>query len=393
MELTEQFIGREDFEEDQVSHSWEMPLQRSWEGIRVDESTGELVSDLKATMRGRRQKRSLGKQEKLVQKGLLRYLYIVMDLSQCMDLKDFKPSRKVFLGTVLGQFIKEFFEQNPLCSLGILLARDRVVEVVTELSGNPLHQIECLEAAIDKPNSARGEFSLQNALEKASKYLRQVPEHASREVLIACGSLTSCDPSDIFETIRKVQIDRIRCSVVSLTAEVYLHKMLAKLTKGMHSVPIGEHTVLDALREHISPLPSELQLQETVSSRKWVLMGFPLLKLHTFPVLCACHEKFMYQLYQCPNCSSGFCEVPTKCRVCGLTLVSSAHLARSYHHLFPLKEFTEIEGEVLKRCFGCHSEIDGASDILLNCSQCENDFCLDCDEFIHQVLYNCPGIE
>ena len=35
-------------------------------------------------------------------------------------------------------------------------------------------------------------------------------------------------------------------------------------------------------------------------------------------------------------------ELPGGCHVCGLTLVSSPHLARSYHHLFPVRPFREV---------------------------------------------------
>ena len=36
------------------------------------------------------------------------------------------------------------------------------------------------------------------------------------------------------------------------------------------------------------------------------------------------------------------CGLPSDCRVCGTTLVSSPHLARSYHHLFPVPPFKEV---------------------------------------------------
>ena len=35
--------------------------------------------------------------------------------------------------------------------------------------------------------------------------------------------------------------------------------------------------------------------------------------------------------------------------MCGLTLVSSPHLARSYHHLFPVPPFEEVSAEELAR--------------------------------------------
>lgn len=34
-----------------------------------------------------------------------------------------------------------------------------------------------------------------------------------------------------------------------------------------------------------------------------------------------------------------------QCHVCGLSLVASPHLARSYHHLFPVKPFSEVPAE------------------------------------------------
>lgn len=34
--------------------------------------------------------------------------------------------------------------------------------------------------------------------------------------------------------------------------------------------------------------------------------------------------------------------MPASCHTCGLTLVASPHLARSYHHLFPVAPFKEV---------------------------------------------------
>ena len=41
------------------------------------------------------------------------------------------------------------------------------------------------------------------------------------------------------------------------------------------------------------------------------------------------------------QCNAKYCELPVECKSCGLTLVSAPHLARSYHHLFPLPPFIE----------------------------------------------------
>ncbi len=45
--------------------------------------------------------------------------------------------------------------------------------------------------------------------------------------------------------------------------------------------------------------------------------------------------------YTCPRCRSRVAELPCECHTCGLTLISSPHLARSYHHLFPVPPFDE----------------------------------------------------
>lgn len=58
--------------------------------------------------------------------------------------------------------------------------------------------------------------------------------------------------------------------------------------------------------------------------------------------------------YYCPQCRSKYCELPVECIVCGLTLVLAPHLARSYHHLFPIANFLEVpHKKQAELCFGC----------------------------------------
>lgn len=49
--------------------------------------------------------------------------------------------------------------------------------------------------------SLTGEPSIQNGLDIALQTLKMIPAHASREILLILGSLTTCDPGDITETI------------------------------------------------------------------------------------------------------------------------------------------------------------------------------------------------
>ena len=96
----------------------------------------------------------------------------------------------------LANFVKNFFDQNPLSLIGIIAAHNKKAEMVTDLSGtsyllpnhhfhhqsryihldhnvgNPLHQIRLLEDEADRTTG--GDFSLQNCLELARASLRFV---------------------------------------------------------------------------------------------------------------------------------------------------------------------------------------------------------------------------
>ncbi|KAG0473289.1 hypothetical protein HPP92_015146 [Vanilla planifolia] len=69
--------------------------------------------------------------------------------------------------------------------------------------------------------------------------------------------------------------------------------------------------------------------------------------------------------YTCPRCKARVCELPTECQICGLALVSSPHLARTYHHLFPVMPFNEVsqilpirlQQKLPQTCFGCQQSL------------------------------------
>lgn len=74
-----------------------------------------------------------------------------------------------------------------------------------------------------------------------------------------------------------------------------------------------------------------------------MMMGFPTRLPDTSPpALCVCHSELKSEGFLCPRCSSKVCDVPTDCDICGLMIVSSPHLARSYHHLFPVKPYQAV---------------------------------------------------
>ncbi|KAK5909192.1 hypothetical protein CesoFtcFv8_003144 [Champsocephalus esox] len=95
--------------------------------------------------------------------------------------------------------------------------------------------------------------------------------------------------------------------------------------------------------------------------------------------------------YFCPQCQAKYTELPVECKVCGLTLVSAPHLARSFHHLFPLAAFTEgpVDGLQDDRvCQACQGELKDKT--AFTCPSCRSVFCVECDLFIHDSLHCCP---
>ena len=110
-----------------------------------------------------------------------------------------------------------------------------------------------------------GQASLQNALELCLVLLKHVPPYASKEVVLVLSTLSSCDPSNIYDTILQLAEHKIRCSVVSLSAELYICKYLCKKTQGAKSDELTRHNFLVGTcnvaldEEHLRELLSEHQ--------------------------------------------------------------------------------------------------------------------------------------
>lgn len=184
-----------------------------------------------------------------------------------------------------------------------------------------------------------------------------LPTHSSREILIIFGSLTTCDPGNIHETLESCIRERIRISVVALAAEMKICRELCDKTGGQFGVAMNEGHFKDLLFELVPP-PAQLSASSALSSRltsgapanvssntggDLMLMGFPTRLPDTSPqALCVCHSEMKSQGFLCPRCSAKVCDIPTDCDVCGLMIVSSPHLARSYHHLFPVKPYRPV---------------------------------------------------
>ncbi|KAL5712310.1 General transcription factor IIH subunit 2 [Ranunculus cassubicifolius] len=372
---------REDEEDDENGNDMEAyerayADERSWEDLQEDES-GLLRPIDSAFLQHAQYKRRLralsaASSSTRIQKGLIRYLYVVLDFSR-------------------------FFDQNPLSHIGLVILKDGVVHYLTDLGGGPDSHIKALMNKLE----SSGDASLQNGLELVHGYLNNIPSYGHREVLILYSALSTCDPGDIMETIQKCKKSKIRCSVVGLSAEIYICKHLCQETGGSYTVAVDESHFKELVLEHAPPPPAIAEF--AVSNL--IKMGFPQRAAEGVISFCACHKEVKVGGgYTCPRCKARVCELPTECQICGLTLVSSPHLARSYHHLFPITPFDEVSATSMSNsmrslpqaCFGCQQTLPVLGkkpNLRVACPKCNQHFCLDCDIYIHESLHNCPGCE
>jgi transcription initiation factor TFIIH subunit 2 len=369
-------------------YSWEKDIVRSWETLEEDE-TGKIKdsSSFEQDQTRRRRKKTQPK----VRRGLIRFLVLVLDLSREARDSDLKPSRGEVCLSLSQYFLRSYFDENPISQLAIVALRDGVAEKLSSMGSNPRQHLEVLKNAAQK--GFYGSCSLQNGLDMALSLLRSIPSYGSREVLLLYNSISSCDPGDIRQTIENVEKEKIRCSVIGMAAELYILKYLSIKTHGSYFVCMNESHLWDLLENFVTPSAAAI---EDKTRGTLVHMGFPSLKTFKEPKICLNDRILRSQVFVCPRCECCYGEIPIECILCGLVLVSSSQLARSYHHIFPVANFSENNNNIQSRaqvCFGCKAAFPRESSEYFVCPNCQNMFCGICDIFIHDSLNNCPGCE
>ncbi|CAF3646867.1 unnamed protein product [Rotaria socialis] len=101
-----------------------------------------------------------------------------------------------------------------------------------------------------KYQECEGEASIQNALEMGLQTLKHMPKYSSREMLFVLGCLTTCDPANILQTLKICKENEIRCSVISLSAEVRVFRKLCVDTKGIFHVIMDSSHFQELLQFH-----------------------------------------------------------------------------------------------------------------------------------------------
>lgn len=388
---------------DVQAYTWEANFARSWDTVQEDEG-GSLQGAVNEFMaRGRR--RRLLTPGSAIRRTIIRHLVLLLDLSLAMLDRDMRPTRFDLTLQYAREFIVEWFDQNPLGQMGVVGMRAGLGERIGEMTGNPQ---DVLKAISERHKlEPTGDPSLQNAIEMARNSMSHLPTHSSREILIIFGSLTTCDPGNIHDTLDACVKSKIRISVVALAAEMKICRELCDKTGGQFGVALNEGHFKDLLFEMVPP-----PAQRNMTSRggnpaaDLMMMGFPTRLPDTSPQsLCVCHSELKSEGFLCPRCLAKICDIPTDCDICGLMVVSSPHLARSYHHLFPVSPYDAVQmlqdASFTPDCHACGrlfpttpltTVTEGLSPTgRYRCTTCKHDFCSDCDVFVHDVLHCCPG--
>jgi len=434
----------------EASHAWEESTN-TWESAVREDADGRIIvaggdstADIIRKRRKRLEQNDYAQRNRRVVRDMIRYVYVLIDCSRWARQKD-----QVLGGTklevtmqLLKEFIQEYYDQNPLSHLGFVTLKNGEAEILTNLSSSSkTHKLALGNLAKMGNPAGGGEFSLQNGLEVAGRSLGHQPRHGSREILIICGALSTCDPGHILtETLPRLMAANIRVSTFALAAELHICRKISEVTGGAMGVCLDKGHMRDWLLEQCVPPPA-IRKELHDFGCEMVQMGFPTRTKSEIPTLVHATRdtKLLARTaYTCPQCRAKIQELPADCVVCGLKLVLSPHLARSFHHLFPVAPFSEIRenqkpvitsssskvmpfstpssrvldcklrlstSEKTTSCFAClrligvpsqTSKVDGMDDegeetLRYRCPECRNVFCVNCDSYLHDALHNCPG--
>ncbi|KAH7073495.1 hypothetical protein BKA63DRAFT_534000 [Paraphoma chrysanthemicola] len=364
-------------------HAWETEYSRTVEKtitLIEDASLGQSVQEREEE----RKRKRLRKDTKPFQRGIIRHVVLVLDLSEAMLEKDMRPNRYITMINYAQDYVREFFEQNPISQMSVLGMHD---ECAGAGESNAVPHAES--------RYTRGHCDLW--ISDVARPRRHTPDSQSVRARPDTKIVTRTNAGDEGEyTIATDQ------------------EMLKELLIATTTPPVVRQTAASA------PAPE--------SAAALMMMGFPSRVVEDKPTMCACHGNLTLGGYTCSRCSAKVCSLPITCPSCQLTLLLSTHLARSYHHLFPLRNWAVVSWSRArekgsKECVGCLSHFGDppASDVertqaeqnnetngdkrdaddseeqkasesgRYECRACESHFCIDCDMFAHMVLHNCPG--
>jgi len=338
----------------------------------------------------------------------VRHCVIIVDYSASALRTDFLPSRAHVIRSTLESFIDVFLSSNALSYVGLIVTSDGEASWLCPLSISA----EKLKGALVELVQSRtpsGAPSIENALHVLLTCFAQGPTGGPRRevVYISCG-LHTVDPGDVFHTIDAVVAAGITVNVLSFGGHMHVLSALASRTGGEHYVPLHERHLTEILQSLCgisfsssrgNPLP-----QVPTSRQPLIALGFPIITglagEDASLTLCACHGKLTKSGISCPRCHARLCELPCTCAVCGLSLVPSAHVARTLYQMrrrdnCSLFVGLEESDPAPLSCDLCGTYLSGSVKGMewQKCMHCDLRACGVCGRYVKERLAMCPGCE
>ncbi|KAI5192942.1 transcription initiation factor TFIIH subunit 2 [Nematocida minor] len=302
-----------------------------------------------------------------LQRGIVRRVLIVLDMSSAIEERDLLPSRKYYVKKSVIKFFRSFTESNPLSTVGMAVVSEGTSYLVSSI----ISEEEEIEMCFSQSEGA-GKFSLGAAFETVNEFFQGCS--FLKEVIFIISGFSFIGRSPLF--LKNQLINRgIIMHTIHMAGEMEILKRISEESGGVFGVVNCPEDLSTLLGLICIPPP------HSASARLAMLkIGFPTVINES--TICACHLELKEWGYECPFCTTKVCNVPGVCPICENILSAAVHLLKALHWSNSAPIYTPGDkGE----CEGCNKK----DTILHSCPACQHKMCVDCTGFIRQELNFC----
>ncbi|KAH9387404.1 transcription initiation factor TFIIH subunit 2 [Nematocida major] len=331
---------------------WEEAFQSTWD-------TGGGVGD-NFTLNVSRRTENL-------QRGIVRRVLLVLDVSSSVEERDFLPSRKYYVKKAASKFFRSFTESNPLSTMGVAVAYGGS----SYLGSSTVCEEGEIEALLGQAEGGGG-FSLGSALETAGEFFEGCSFVKEVVFVVSSLSFSGRDPVGI----KNALVNRgVIMHTIHLAGEVEILRRVSEESGGVFGV-VNSPEDLGALLGLVCVPPPH----SAPARLSMLRVGFPAVICES--TLCSCHLRMNEWGYECPFCTTKVCSIPGVCPICENILSAAVHLLKALHWSDSAPVF--VPGGRGK-CRGC-----GEFEVLLHeCPSCRCTLCGECTGFVRQELNFC----